>query len=190
MRWRRNRAEDLERELRDHLELEAQEQREAGLSPDDARYAARRAFGNTTLIKEDVRAVWNWTLLEQIAQDLRYAARTMRKSWGFSTVAIVSLALGIGANTAIFGLIDALLLKSLPVRDPQSLLFLAKQEQHCTNAYFYYQTYQRLRAAQPFLQELAAFGERRMNVSIDSVPESTMGHLVSGNYYNVLGVPP
>jgi predicted permease len=191
MRWRRrSRAEDLERELQGHLELEAEEQHEAGLSSNEARYAARRAFGNTTLIKEDVRAMWNWTLLEQLGQDLRYAARTMRKNWGFSAVAILSLALGIGANTAIFGLIDALLLKSLPVRDPQSLLFLAKQEQHGTNAYFYYETYQRLRVAQPFLQELAAYGERRMNVSIEGVPESTMGHLVSGNYYNVLGVLP
>jgi predicted permease len=161
------------------------------LSPDEARFAARRAFGNATLIKEDVRAVRNWTLLEQLAQDLRYAARTMRKSWGFSTVAILSLALGIGANTAIFGLIDALLLKSLPVKDPQSLYFLAKQDQHGTHAYFYYETYQRLRAAQPFLQELAAYGERvRMNVSIDGISESTMGQLVSGNYYNVLGVSP
>jgi MacB-like periplasmic core domain len=192
MRWRRrNRAEDLERELRGHLELEAEERHEAGLSPDEARFAARRAFGNATLIKEDVRAVWNWTLLEQLAQDLRYAARTMRKNWGFSIVAILSLALGIGANTAIFGLIDALLLKSLPVRDPQSLYFLAKQDQHGTHAYFYYETYQRLRAAQLFLQELAAYGERvRMNVSIDGISDSTMGQLVSGNYYSVLGVSP
>ena len=85
MRWRRrNRAEDLERELRDHLEQETEEQHEAGRSADEARYAARRAFGNSTLTKEDVRAVWTWTLLEQIGQDLRYAARTMRKSRGFS----------------------------------------------------------------------------------------------------------
>ncbi len=192
MRWRRrNGAEDLERELRSHLELEAEEQRETGLSSDEARAAARRAFGNTTLIKEDVRAVWNWTLLEQIGQELRYTARTMRKNWGFSTAAILSLALGIGANTAIFSLINALLLKSLPVRDPQSLFFLAKQDGYGTRAYFYYETYQRLRAAQPFFQELAAYGGRvRMNVSIEGVAESTMGQLVSGNYYNVLGVPP
>src|ERR1041385_4692484 len=115
----------------------------------------------------------------------------MRKNWAFFAAAILSLALGIGANTAIFSLIDALLLKSLPVRDPQSLFFLAKQEQSRTDAYFYYGTYQRLRAAQPFFQELAAYGERiRMNVSVDGVAESTMGQLVSGNYFNVLGVPP
>ena len=69
MRWRRrNRAEDLERELRGHLELEAEEQHDAGLSPDEARYAALRAFGNMTLIKEDTRAMWGWTAFEQILQ--------------------------------------------------------------------------------------------------------------------------
>lgn len=192
MHWRRrNRAQDLERELRGHLELEAEEQHASGLSPDESRYAARRAFGNTTLILEDVRAVWTWTLLEQIGHDVRYAARMMRKNCGASTVAILSLALGIGANTAIFGLIDALLFKTLPVKDPRSLFFVAKQEHAGTNTYFYYETYQRLRAAQPFLQELAAFGDRiRMNVSIDGDAESIMGQLVSGNYYTVLGVQP
>jgi predicted permease len=189
MRWPwRHRAEDLDRELEGHLELEAEERHEAGLPSNEAYYAARRALGNATLIKEDMRAVWNWTVLEQMGQDLRYGARTMRKNWPFFTVAILSLALGIGANTAIFGLIDALLLKSLPVKDPQSLFFLAKSR---TDTYFYYGTYQRLRAAQPFFQELAAYGERiRMNVSVDGVAESAMGQLVSGNYFSVLGVPP
>jgi predicted permease len=192
MRWpRRSDADDLDREIQGHLELEAEEKHEAGLSSNEARYAARRAFGNTTLIKEDIRAVRNWTLLEQIGQDLRYAARTMRKNRVLSAVAILSLAIGIGANTAIFGLINALLLKSLPVKDPQSLLILAKQEEHGANAYFYYETYQRLRAAQPFFQDLAAYGERvRMNVTVDGVAEPAMGQLVSGNYYSVLGILP
>ena len=85
---------------------------------------------------------------ERIGRDIRYGLRLMRKTPGFSAVAILSLALGIGANTAIFGLIDALLLKSLPVRDPKSLLFIAKQTEDHADPDFYYETYQRLRAAQ------------------------------------------
>src|SRR6516225_2019368 len=118
MRWRRKQRErDLERELRSDLELEAEEQREKGLSPEEAHYAARRTFGNETLVKEEVREMWGWNFVGQLGQDLRYAIRTIRANRAFSTAAILSLALGIGANTAIFTLIDALLLRSLPVRD-------------------------------------------------------------------------
>ena len=192
MWWRRTRREqDLERELRAHLELEAQERRENGMLADEAQFAARRRLGNTALLKETIREAWGWTSVERIGQDIRYGLRLLRKNPAFSAVAILSLALGIGANTAIFGLIDALLLKSLPVQDPQSLLFLGKQWQDRVSPAFYYETYQRLRAVQPFFRELAAYGERvRMNVSIDGAAESTMGQLVSGNYYGVLGVPP
>jgi predicted permease len=190
--WRRKRQEqDLDRELRAHLELEAEAREKDGVPAQEARYAARRQLGNTAAIKEDVRQAWGWTSLERLAQDLRYSLRLLRKNPGFSAVAILSLALGIGANTAIFGLINALLLKSLPVRDPQSLLFVAKQWQGHVDTAFYFETYQRLRAAQPFFQELASYAERvRMNVNIDGVAESTLGQLVSGNYYSVLGVPP
>jgi predicted permease len=193
MHWwnRRQRERDLELELQAHLELDAEELRESGLPAPAAQFAARRRLGNTILLAEAIREVWGWSWLERIGQDVRFGLRLLRKNPAFSVVAILSLALGIGANTAIFGLIDALLLKSLPVRDPQSLLFVAKQAQGGVDPSFYYETYRRLGAAQPFFQELAAYGERvRMNVSIGGVAESTMGQLVSGNYYSVLGVPP
>ncbi len=149
-------------------------------------------LGNTALLKEDVREAWGWIWLERVAQDARYGLRLLRKNPGFSAVAILSLALGIGANTTIFGLLDTLLLKSLPVRDPQSLLFVAKQaEGGGIDPVFYYETYQRLRAAQPFFQELASYSERvPMNLNVDGAAESTMGQIVSGDYYSVLGVPP
>src|SRR5439155_25293319 len=91
---------------------------------EQAAKAARRTLGNATYLKEDLRGVWNWTFCERLIQDLRYAARTLRRNRAFTAAAILSLALGIGANTAIFSLIDALMLRSLPVHRPQDLVQL------------------------------------------------------------------
>jgi hypothetical protein len=124
MRWwrQREREEDLERELRSDLELEAEEQEADGLSPQDARYAARRAFGNVTLVKEEVRFMWGWTLWETIFHELRHACRTLRKSPGFAATAILTLALGLGASTAVFTVVESVLLKPLGFRDSGRLV--------------------------------------------------------------------
>jgi predicted permease len=123
MRRRRNhREQDLERELRSDLELEAEEQQENGLTPEDAQNAARRAFGNVTWVKEEVRFMWGWTLWETILQELRYAARTLRKSPGFAATAILTLALGIGASTAVFTVVDSVLLKPLSFHESGRLV--------------------------------------------------------------------
>src|SRR5690242_5120472 len=128
MRWwhRKNREEDLERELRSDLELEAQEQREKGLSPEEARYAARRALGNVTLVKEEVREMWSWTYLETIWHDLRFGARQLHQNPGFTLTAMLTLAFGIGANIAIFSLVNAVLLRPLPgVQSPDNLVLFS-----------------------------------------------------------------
>jgi predicted permease len=111
---RRRREQDLERELRSHLELEAEEQGDL--------YGARRALGNQARIMEDVRATWGWTGLQQLFEDLRYALRIMRGNQAFTCVALLSLSFGIGANTAIFELVNAVRLRSVPVPDPEQLV--------------------------------------------------------------------
>ena len=116
---------ELREELRFHLEEEAAERSAQGLAGEDARHASRREFGNVALIGEDTRAVWTWAFGDQLAQDVRYGLRTMAANKTFSAMAILSLALGIGANTAIFSFMDSILLRSLPVPDPQSLVVLS-----------------------------------------------------------------
>lgn len=120
--FRRNRiAQRLDVEIQFHLEQQIAENIATGMSREEARYAALRTFGNPTVLKEETRDTWGWLRLEQMGQDLRYAFRTLRKSGGFTATAILTLALGIGANTAIFQLLDAVRLRSLPVSTPQSL---------------------------------------------------------------------
>jgi predicted permease len=121
-RRREARERDLERELRSDLELEAAEQQENGLSAEQARYAAQRAFGNTTLVEEEVREMWGFGRVEILMQDFRYALRTLRKSPGFAATAVVTLALGMGASTAVFTVVDSVVLRPLTYRDSGSLV--------------------------------------------------------------------
>ena len=120
----RKRDADLERELRSDLELEEEEQQLAGASKEEARYAALRAFGNPTLIREQTLAIWWWNWLESLARDLRFSLRTLRRTPGFTVIAILVMALGIGANVALFTVVRGVLLKPLPFQDPDHLVML------------------------------------------------------------------
>ena len=121
-----DRDEELKREIDTHLELEAEERIEEGLSADQAWAAARRAFGHVLGTREDVQAVWSWTWLREVRQDAIYGLRMLVKDRGFAVVAIVTLALGIGANSAMFAVADATLLRPLPFPDPDRLVLLSE----------------------------------------------------------------
>lgn len=124
---RARRNEDLDRELKTHLELEAEEQANSGLTPKQARYAARRAFGNVTLVKEDTREAWGWMQrLDSVARDLRFALRTFRRGTGSYVFAIGVLAVGIGMTTALFSLVQAVLLQPLPFPNQDALRIVWK----------------------------------------------------------------
>jgi predicted permease len=188
---RQTRDADLACELRDHLDLEADEQRAAGLSPEHAVSAAHRALGNTLKIEEDVRAAWGFQWLELLVQDVRYGLRMLRKSPGFTAVAVLTLALGIGANTAIFSLLDALVLRDLPVPHPEQLVRFGAHTPGDDYESVSLPMFQEImRDQNVFSGAFAAEGGPLMNVETNGELTRASVDPVTGSYYSVLGAKP
>ncbi len=120
----------LNDELSFHLERQIAENVAAGMNAEEARHAALRSFGNPTLLREQARATWSWGWLESLAHDLRYSVRALLRTPGFSWMAIAVMALGIGANIALFTVVRGVLLKPLPYQDPQQLFTLYEADSH------------------------------------------------------------
>ncbi len=190
MRWwrRKSREQDLDRELRTHLELEAEELQESGMAAQDARYAAQRNFGNTMLVREGVRQIWGWTSVRQLGQDVQYGWRMLAKNSGFSIVAVLTLALGIGANTAIFSLINVILLKALPVSDPDQLVALRWESPQSKTDSLPYPTFEQLRDSSHVFKGMFAFCSVGLTTNMGGEPGLATGQLVSGSFFSVLGV--
>jgi hypothetical protein len=125
MLFRRHQAAArLDDELQFHVERQIAENIAAGMSPDEAHQAALRTFGNPALLRDQVHATWNWDLMESLLRDLRYAFRALRRTSGFTAIAVVVMALGIGANVALFTVVRNVILKPLPFENPDRLLML------------------------------------------------------------------
>lgn len=192
MLWfrRKQREDDLDRELRSDLDLEVAELQENGLSIEDARHAARRAFGNATLVKEEVREMCGGASLERLLQDIRFAARILLKSPGFTLAAVLTLALGIGANSAVFSIINGVLLRPLPYPDADRLALV--------NVRFYPQNaeygtmsiadYLDWKARNHAFEDPAIFSNQSWRFDLTGVgePLEVKGCAVTQNFFSVL----
>ncbi|HKW61977.1 MAG TPA: ABC transporter permease [Candidatus Acidoferrum sp.] len=189
---RRQKEAELREELEFHLQEEAQERRADGLSGEEAGHAARRDLGNYMLVQEDTRAAWGWTLLEQFFQDVRYASRSLRKSPLFTVVAVLTLALGIGANTAIFSLMDQVLLQLLPVKHPEQLVLVAERGTRFGGSWgdndISYPMYRDFRDGNQVFSGMFCRFPTSVSLGYGDRTERVGGELVSGSYFPVLGV--
>lgn len=187
---RRVREAELDRELRNHLDLEAEEHRGSGVDPEEAAYAARRALGNTGQIKEDVRMAWGFQWLETLLHDLRYGLRQLRRNPGFAAVAIITLALGIGATTAIFSVVNGVLLNPLPYPHPNRLVALAEKLPPFQDFAISYPDFLDWVKMNHTFDALAAYRHTDMNLIGSGQAERVKVTQVSASFFPLLGVKP
>ncbi len=187
-------AEALDAELRDHLERQIAENIAAGMSADDARLAALRLFGNPALLREQARQAWSWNGLEMLVGDIRYGLRTLRRTPEFAATAIVVIALGIGANVALFTIVRAVLLKPLPYRDPDQLVRLYEQSPDRKSPYNSSAAgvYAEWKKQSRSFSDLAICGYAGYNLSGQGgqLPETVRAATFSWNMLPMLGVQP
>jgi predicted permease len=183
--WRRRREEELEEEIQSHLRMAIRDRMQRGESAKDAESAARREFGNVGLIKETARGMWGFGALETFWQDLRYGARMLLKQPGFTLMAILTLSLGIGANTAIFSFVKGVLLRPQVVAEPKQLLRIFKRQGN----FFSFPNYRDLAEGTQAFAMLAAHCSGSLNLGQGDSIERVYGEFVTGNFFPALGIP-
>ena len=187
---RRRREEELDRDIREHLEMEMQDNLECGMTPEDARAAALRKFGNVARIKEDTRAIWGWTRVEQGVQDIRYALRMLRKNPGFAIVTIVTLALGIGMNTAVFSVVNAVLLRPLPYPNAERLVWLSDYNESLKMEAVSGPDFLEWKQQAHSFEKMAGYNTGPATISINGNADQAMTASVTDDFWGITGAQP
>src|ERR1700688_1470607 len=187
---RRHLCNDLSEEIQQHVEEKIEELVAGGMSREEAAYAARREFGNVTLVEQDSRTVWRWAAIEDFFTDVRFGARMLRKSPGFTAIAVFTLALGIAANATIFSFVSAVMFRKPTVSDPDRLMVVygtsATQNQSPVSApnFFTWKKENRV------FSDVAARAYETANLTGQGEPERVSAMRVTANYFSILGASP
>jgi putative ABC transport system permease protein len=189
---RRRLYDDLSEEIQAHLEEKIEELVASGKSKKEAAAAARREFGNVTLMEQNSREVWRWSSVENFLMDIRFGLRMLRKNPGFTAVAVLTLALGIGANTAVFGVMNAVLLRPLPFKQPSGLMMLFEgiPKLGFPKMGFSAPDFAVFERAQKSFESVGVYQNKYFNISGDREPERLMAARISSSVFPMLGAEP
>ncbi|MCL4192254.1 MAG: ABC transporter permease [Thermoguttaceae bacterium] len=187
---RRQFDRDLEEEIRFHTGRKAEAYREAGMDPEEARYAALRQFGNATLLAEESRAAWGWQALERFAGDVRFSLRLLTRNLGLTVAAVLTMALGVGANSTIFSVVDAFLFRPPPVKDPGRLVSIAARTPQQAGRPISYPNFVDWKQQNKVFDHIAAYRVSSFVIAGDDGADRVPGMQVSADFFEILGMKP
>src|SRR6185503_19998189 len=179
---------ELDAELRFHLEKEVEQNLARGMNQEEARLAALRSFGGVEQVKEESRDLRGVRFIEELLQDLRYSLRVLRRQPGFTLTVVITLALGIGANTAIFSVVNAVLLRALPLKHPEEVMWVWSTRTDRDKAPFTLPDFLDYRDQNQTLEQIAAFCNIGLNLTGNQKTERLQAMRVSANLFELLGV--
>jgi len=180
---------DLDQDIRDYLELETKENIERGMSPEEARYAAQRKFGNVARVREATHEIWSVAWLKRFLQDVRFGVRTLSKRPQFTIAAILILALGIGASTVIFSVVQGAVLAPLPYREPQQLVWLAESRPNVERLDVSWPDFQDWQGQTRSFTSMACVAPFEFNLTSPGIAQPVTGFAVSSGFFRTLGIP-